>query len=507
MALDRRTVLRRILPAGGLLVVVALAVVLVLRGGDDGSGSRAGSTTTANDSLARPLISRPDLRPPKVAIRQPARAGSTAASGLIFIAPKRVFGALLEPGQQTGAEIVDPRGRVRYFKPNRGRDVANDLRVQTYKGKQVLTYWYGREVNGTGRGRGVILDRHYRRIATVQAAGGLDTDFHEFLITPQDTALVTSYNKTRAPTGEQVVEGVVQELDIKTGKVLTEWHSLPDVKVSETYQPRGKRQGTFDYLHINGADIDADGNILVSARHTWAIYKIERHTGKLLWKLGGKDSDFQMGPGAQTAWQHAVRSIGPNVIDVFDNGKGDSGTKTLHKKSREVRIKLALSPRKTATLVNAQEHPKGVSAGTQGNGERLPGGGLFIGWGSKGIFSQFSRSGRMVFDARVPQGNDSYRAYKSGWTAAPTQAPSVAANARGSRVVVSASWNGSTQVQAWRALTGTDKDDLSPAGRTSWKDLETSLSVPRRGARYAAVQALDADGRVLARSRVTAIGG
>lgn len=498
--------MRRVLPLGALVLAIVVAVALY-GFNDSGTPSRAKSASDASGGGGAPaLASRPDLRPPPVKIRRKAPPGSSAASGLIFIGPKRVFGALLAPGQQTGAEIIDPRGRVRYFKRNRGRNVANDLRVQTYRGKQVLTYWYGREVFGTGRGRGVILDRNYRRIATVSAARGLDMDFHEFLITPQDTALITAYNKTRAPSGEEVVEGVVQELDIKTGKVLTEWRSLPDVKVSETYQPRGIRKGTFDYFHINGAEIDTDGDILVTARHTWAIYKIQRRTGKLLWKLGGKDSDFQMGSGTQTAWHHSTRPIAPNVIDVFDNGKGDGGTRRLHKDSRVTRIKLSPA-RRTATRVRTVRHPKGISAGTQGNGEALPGGNLFVGWGSKGVISEFSKSGKLLFDAKLPQGNDSYRAYKSDWTGIPKVAPKVATTARGSRVKVSASWNGSTEVQAWRALTGTDKDELSPAGRTSWKNLETSLSVPRDDARYVAVQALDARGKVLATSDVRKIKG
>jgi hypothetical protein len=502
VSLDRRIVVRLALAAG--LAVAVVVALLIVRSGQGDTPSHARTSPAASAARVPKLASRADLRPPPLTIRRSSRASSARAPGLIFITPKRVFGARLAPGQQTGAEIVDTRGRVRYFKPNRGRNVANELRVQTYRGKPVLTYWYGHEANGTGEGHGVILDRHYRRIATVRAAQGLEQDFHEFLITPQDTALVLAYHKTRAPGGEKVVEGVVQELDIETGKVLTQWRSLPDVKVSESYQPRGLRKGRFDYFHINGAEIDTDGNILVSARHTWAIYKIERHTGKLLWKLGGKDSDFELGRGVQTAWHHDVRSLGPNLISVFDNAVGDTGTRHIRDASRVVRIRLD-PERMTAKLVGTRKHPDGVAAGTQANGQWLPNGNLFVGWGSQGVVSEFGKRGALLFDARVPRGNDTYRAYKFEWTGVPTDPPSVAARVRGSRVVVSASWNGSTQVDAWRALTGTRKDRLRAAGRTSWRNLETSLSVRRSRARYVAVQALDARGRVLATSRARRI--
>lgn len=485
------------------LLLAALAPVSALAAaGCAGDDPRSDAKAASPARVAAPkLQSRSDLRPPVSDIRT-SRPGQ--APGLIFIAPKTVFGAKPVPGAQSGPQILDSKGRVRYFKPSAGRSVANDFRVQEYKGKPVLTYWYGRPMKGTGTGYGVILDQNYKRIATVRTGNGVKADFHEFKLTDRGTALMLAYNTTTIK-GEKVVEGVFQEVDVESGKVVMEWRSSDDVPVSASYEPKGARSAsTFDYFHINSADLDDDGNILVSARHTWATYKIERRTGKLLWTLGGKESDFEMGKGSQTAWQHDAQSEGDGVIRIFDNAAGDTAARRLLDYSRVVRVKVDTAA-KRVTLVDELKHPDGISAGTQGNANPLPGGGLFVGWGPAGVFSEFSAGGKLLFDARVPRGNDSYRAYKSEWSGTPAEKPRVAARMRGNRIAVDASWNGSTEVVAWRALTGRTAGRLKPAGRTPWKNLETSLSVPAGRARFATVQALNSAGKVIATAETVRI--
>ena len=79
---------------------------------------------------------------------------------------------------------------------------------------------------------------------------------------------------------------------------------------------RGRRDAVttrakfFDYFHVNSIELAGDGDLIVSARNTWAIYKISRRTGEVLWRLGGKKSDFQMGKGTVFAWQHDARHHG-----------------------------------------------------------------------------------------------------------------------------------------------------------------------------------------------------
>src|SRR5919202_1289841 len=91
-------------------------------------------------------------------------------------------------------------------------------------------------------------------------------NLHDFLITPQDTALLTVYTQARgdlSPLGGlkegPVVEGIAQEVDIESGEVLFEWHSLEHVRPEESYHKLhyGKY---FDYFHINSIDVDHDNN-------------------------------------------------------------------------------------------------------------------------------------------------------------------------------------------------------------------------------------------------------
>lgn len=482
------------------LLLAGLTAFGVAACGDKaGDGADEKTTSTAAErTAAAETVSATGLRPPRADIRT---SSARQAPGLVFVAPKKVFGAKPRPVAETGAELLDARGRVRYFRPNRGKNVTQDFRAQTYRGKPVITFWYGRLANGTGKGKGMIYDEDYRRIATVRAVGkDLEADFHEFKLTDRGTALLGAYRKTKAK-GKQVVEGVLQEIDVESGKVVTEWHSLDGVPPSDSYEPEGARSASsFDYFHINSENLDDDGNIIVSARHTWAIYKIERKTGKLLWKLGGKDSDFKMGKGAQFAWQHDAVPEGDGVYRIFDNAVGDKGAPKLHDASRVVRIKLD-EQRKTVKLLSAQEHPDEISAGTQANGQRLPNGNLFVGWGTSGVFSEFTPGGRLLFDAEVPDGLDTYRAYKQRWKGTPAGRPRVAAERSGRRLTVSASWNGSTEVRAWRARSGTSPKGLrATGGKAAWKDLETRFSVPAGRAKYLAVQALGASGKVLATS-------
>ena len=143
-------------------------------------------------------------------------------------------------------------------------------------------------------------------IATVRAGNGLNEDAHEFLLTPQGTALVTIYDVVTADLSSvggsknaQVWEGSIQEIDVATDKVIFEWHSLGKVGFDESYWPLpDSSTAAWDYIHINGIAIDDDGNLLLSARHTSTVYKLDRHTGAVIWRLGGKKSDFRFGAGA-----------------------------------------------------------------------------------------------------------------------------------------------------------------------------------------------------------------
>ena len=118
-----------------------------------------------------------------------------------------------------------------------------------------------------------------------------------------------------------MLDGIVQEVDIETGEVLFEWHSLDHVGLEESYYQSvaGPQDWAFDYFHINSIDPNPDGYLTISARRTSAVYKVDRKTGEVVWRLGGKNSDFEMGPGTRTDWQHDARRHPDDNITIFDN--------------------------------------------------------------------------------------------------------------------------------------------------------------------------------------------
>ncbi len=441
--------------------------------------TRPGAPSSEGSGEVQRFATRPDLVPPAVSIdtRHEGRA-----PGFVFLGAKGGRG-------QDGPMIVDDFGRLVWFRAMRGRELVTDFRVQSYHGKPVLTWWQGRLSGGYGRGEGVIYSDQYRAIRRVRMANGLHADLHEFEITPQDTALLIGYDTVSRPEG-RVVGAVVQEVEIDTGLVRFEWHSIGQIGTSESFRPRPEGRGAWDYLHLNSIALDRDGNFIVSARQTNAVYKLSRKTGHVVWRLGGRRSDFRLGPGAQFALQHDARPQPDGSITIYDN----SASPPVRKRSRAIRLALD-EERRVATLRRALTHPDGLLSSTQGSAQALIGGNTFVGWGSQRYFSEYDASGQLVFDGHLSPGNDSYRAYRFTWVGRPHTLPKLAATRSGLRV----SWNGATNVVAWQVLAGRSPSRLVPVATVPFAGFETAL--PAQTARYVAVRALDASGAVLGTSR------
>ena len=482
-----------------LAVGMAVALLAVASGcGDAGSSpaSARGTPTVHPAAKRKPVFvegfrSRRDLRPPTVRVGKRSRR---LAPGHIFVAP------LNGPGQD-GPMIVDDRGELVWFRPLKGRS-AMDFRVQSYQGKPVLTWWQGRFVRGWGQGEYVIADESYRQVARVRAGNGFRGDHHDFTLTSRGTALLTIYVPVRrdlssvgGPARGTVMEGVLQEVDIETGRVLFEWHSLDHVGIAESYKSLRKRDDPWDYFHINSIDVASDGNLLVSARNTHAVYKINRRTGALIWRLGGKRSNFKLGRGSRFAWQHDARPHPDGTVSIFDN----SASPKVRRRSRGIVVALDTTTRR-ARLKRHYEHGD-VLAPNKASMQVLPNGNAFVGWGSEPHISEFSRQGRLLFDAHFPRKVDSYRAYRFPWTGRPTGGPALLARKRpGGSLLVHASWNGATEVASWQVLAGPGPDALKPLGSARRDGFETAIRV-RTGEPYVAVQARGRSGEVLGISR------
>ncbi len=435
--------------------------------------------------------SRPDLEPPSVGVN--VEASDRVAPGYVFVAVKKGEG-------QDGPMIMDNLGRLVWFSKDR---YATDFKVQSYRGEPVLTWWQGGIVAGHGEGEYVIFDSSYREVRRVNAGNGYPGDLHEFSITPQDTALLTAYTETRAdlspiggPRDAPVWDGLAQEIDLETGEVLFEWRSLDHVGVDESYRPPPEDpEEPLDYFHINSIEVEPDGNFLIDAKGTYAVYKVDRASGAILWRLGGKRSDFEMGEGTRTVSQHDARRQEDGTITIFDNGAPPE----LHDQSRGIVVELD-EENMRATLLREYTHPEKPLATSQGNMQVLSNGNVFIGWGTEPYSSEYGRDGELLCDLQFSGETQSYRAFRQVWSGRPAEDPAVAAEkGEGGKVNVYASWNGSTETATWRVLAGPKPDDLKPVGSVPWEDFETAMAI-RTDEPHVAVQAEDDSGRVLGTS-------
>ena len=156
--------------------------------------------------------------------------------------------------------------------------------------------------------------------------------------------------------------------------------------------------------------------------------------------------------------------------------------------------------RHKATLVRQFARSADTSAQSEGSLQRIPGGNVFVGFGSTPFFSEFSQRGRLLFDASLPADDGSYRMYRFPWTATPTTPPAVVAQrTSASAVSVFASWNGATKVAKWRILAGPNARALTRVATVAKRSFETRVDLNSAATTFA-VRAVDSKGRVLGRS-------
>ncbi len=410
------------------------------------------------------------------------------------------------PGQ-AGLMVLQADGKLRWFLPT--DKPPFDLQYQQLNGKPVLTWWEGTVTTGTGQGEGVIADLNFNELARIGQVDGLWPDLHELVLTPQGTALMTAYHPVAAdlrsvggPKTGFLLGAVAMEVDVATKELLHRWDSVDHVTVEESYQQLPKGQGAektpFDYFHINSITLSPDGDLLISGRNTWALYKVGRASGEVAWRMNGRKSDFEMGAGSHFYWQHTARYNGPAKVTLFDDGASPAE----EAQSRAVILSVDESKMKV-TLEKSFVHPARLLAPNQGSVQVLEDGGTLVGWGAQPYFSRFSADGELLLDARFPTNVESYRAFSARFASQPTDRPAVAIEADpiGGRIVY-VSWNGSTEVAAWEVLGG-PAGQLTPLALADWADFETAISVNSTGP-YLQVIALDRAGNRIGSSEVLA---
>lgn len=410
----------------------------------------------------------------------------------------------------TGVGIFRDDGELVWWQPAVAPRLWN-LSVVNYQGQPLLAEWAGRPIDHDHHESGAIYlyNEHYQRVGTITMGGNLrhGVDIHEFNITPQGDALLASSPRVRTIVDgrpKNVYDYILQKVSlvrgstgIHTGRVLFQWDALKHVPVSASRLPPPPHKA-FDYFHGNSIAQDTDGNLVISARNTWGIYKINVKTGAIMWQFGARGD-----PGLAKPWcyQHDIRPLGGNRYSLFDDGGSGPGCLPglSGHPARAVVIQVDPAQRPAGvSLVRAYTHAPPLFVGICGSMQRLANGDALVGWGSVPEATQYAPNGSTLMDLSLS--NWSYRDYRFAWVGQPLTRPAVAVQRAGAATRVWASWNGSTEVSAWRVLAGPSASHLisvtGPRSKTGF-ETEMSLSQPYN---WVAVQALSASGTVLATS-------
>jgi hypothetical protein len=464
----------------------------------------AGSAGASSTGGAYSFVSAPRLHPPKLEVLE-RHAGLTPGDFLVTnvgIEPASGTQAVGESGPM----VLDGDARPIWFRNvPRDRGIVLDFDQETYLGQPVLMWVQGRTL--------VVVNRHYRRIATLQARAPWFIDGHEAEIVGGDVwVTVARYVPDQdltahgGPRRGTVLDCAAQEYQLSTGRLLRTWDVLnpggnPRVPLSASKQP--VTGSLWDPYHLNTIQPLPGGDLLASMRNTWSVYLISPASGRIMWTLGGKQSSFTLGPGAQFAWQHDARltspgqgGVGAHVqLTLFNDDccAAWSGGQPSQLEGPSEGMVLDLDTLTgTATLGGAYLLGAPGTSRFLGSMELLPGGNALVGWGSLPYFSEYSPAGQKLLSVKLPGADKSYRAlFTSTWVGTPYYPPSGAVRGR----IVYASWNGATQVASWEVLAGGAV--LASARRTGF---ETAIRLPRSYRAYM-VRALNARGKALGTSR------
>jgi EmrB/QacA subfamily drug resistance transporter len=492
----------------GLVLVVFVGLTAAF------AGSKAPPVGQYTTHGAYSYVTSPTLHPPKVRLLKNA-PGAQLAPGYIFTAN---FLDLNEPPiiGQSGPLILDRHLQPVWFQPVPEKVVAANLSLQTYHGKPALAWWQGKVTNtgATESGEYVVVNQQYQTVARLKAKDGWVLTLHELVIEGDHAWVTANKNVPRdlssygGAYNGALIDSAVQEYDLKTGKLERNWDALDHIPLSQSQASLPTNGFPWDAYHVNSIQLAGNGTFLVSMRDTWAAYLVDGASGKIRWTLGGNSSDFKFGPGARFEWQHDARLQPNSTVSVFDDhccqltGGGTSVDPTGP--SRALVLKLDQQTR-TATL--AAQYGSGGDFRSEYMGDTQPqeNGNVFVGLGSEPYFSEYSRSGKLLFEGEFPGPNLSYRTTVEPWVGLPLTVPAGAARRTGGGTTVYASWNGATRVVSWRVLGQTAAGQRKVVATHAKDGFETAIAVQQSYSSFT-LQALSAGGRAIGTSRPFALG-
>ena len=447
-------------------------------------------------TTTRDYVTVPDSFP-TISVTTPA---SGTADGYLFLAPFTIGDGHFGGDEPPYLLILDDQGEPVFYRELPAGETAFDFKRQP-----------GGELTYVLTESGFhVLDETYTEVAVYTAGNGYKHDIHDFQLRPDGRALLMIYDGQIVDMSE-IVEGgdpqalviglVIQEVDADNN-VLFQWRSWDHIPITDTTSSLTRSR--IDYVHGNSLQWDLDGNIILSSRFLDEITKIDRDTGEIIWRLGGKANQFTfVGEGEPFFDQHDARRLLDGHLTVFDNRTGPNSTY-----SRAVEYELdeqAMIARRVW-----ERRSEGDSASiAMGDVQRLPNGNTLIGWGALATaLTEVTPGGQKAFELVIAPDPDSgrlpvsYRAFRFAWEGLPVTRPQLVARTETTGTGVYYSWNGATNVDAWLLYAGSTPGDLHLVDAQIRDGFEARSSISDSDLCFFQARALDANGVLLGSSPI-----
>ncbi|CAI7645414.1 unnamed protein product [Penicillium glandicola] len=474
------------------------------------------------------FVTLPDIRAVKFNVHY--HNHERISPGYWFVAPYLHMGpdppSSLYEQYQIGPHIYDGEGRLIWTGSQQfdNRNVFDFKVVNSLGPDPQLSMVLQNSLNTKeDSGHGVILTNDYevqRKLPLRRDLGVFD--IHEFnILDDGKTALVTVYlsheitlEEFGRPTESTWLEtGGFAEIDVNTAEVIQWWDSFGHIPLPETvhytqYSPAEGLPG-WDYVHINAVDKNEIGDYLISSRFTNTIYLISCIDGNIMWRLGGKYSDFQQD--FTFSKQHDVKFVESNgthhIISFLNNASDEEFNEENMSASLFVELDTGASPM-TAKVIRRYNRPDHQLSRLRGNTQLLPNDNVFTCWSKEGYISEHAADGELLMTASFTSSRySSYRGYKFEFTGRPSAPPDMVASVYGTdetNMVTTfwVSWNGATDVAAWNFYAqASEFEDPVFIGKTPRSDFET-MYIARGYLDWVSVEAVDANGTVLGKSNM-----
>lgn len=377
--------------------------------------------------------------------------------------------------------------------------------------------------DGIDHGHGVILKNNYEieQMITYEDDRDLGAfDIHEFNVLDDGvTALALAYREHVVYLEEfghpelytSLLSGGFTEIDLKRGEVINDWDTFEQIPLSETFQynedsaPEGPPG--WDYVHVNSVDRNEAGDYILSMRFTNTIYMVSGEDGRIMWRLGGKTSDFSQD--FTFSKQHDAKFLESNgthhVISMMNNASDEYSNDEEISSALVIEVDTAAM---TARVIERYNRPDGKLTRLRGNAQKLPNGNMFVGWSERGYISEHAPDGEVLYVANFPAFRFStYRAYKFEFTGLPSTPPTLISEVSGTDAMhlittFYVSWNGATDIATWSFYAReTEHGHATFVGNATKHDFET-MFIHRGYLDWVTVQAVSHDGQVLGVSEI-----